>query len=42
MLSACRNEQHVARVKRVFFLAILKNTVTADDDINLILRVRLL
>ena len=42
MLSACRNENHVARMKRIFFCPVLKNAAPADDDVNLIFRMRLL
>ncbi len=42
MFHACRNEQEIARAKRILVRAILKQPAPADDYINLVLQMGLL
>lgn len=42
MFPSCWHEDQVARLERIPCFAVLKNTMPADDDVNLVLQVRLL
>ena len=42
MRSIRRDKNHISRLKRILLRAILKNAAPADDDVNLIFRMRLL